>query len=556
MAFRQPTALPRRQSQAIDRSNSHASQRRPGPTTRPVDDTHEWVLFSPSQARTASCISTETTPRMTGVSRLSDFGSWNAGAKEEEALSDATHDADEADDLDSLDEGLQAFREPALERRLDQSGGSILPGHDGLGGFAASSQNVQEHLFDFEPYNRQRRQSYGHHRTTSSLQRQLDALDEGIDESTHLDKTRRDRIEKWRLDSSRIISEELEREARSQNRRATRPEAALGNIPQLSDLIEGHLQGDNDETTQVSPHLEDESLWQRITRRVVEDLIGIDDGTLAIIVGECLPDDGDDVLSTTPTPPSRAHLRRDDQSERSHEGWQNLLIKRLAKEIGMLARYLTNTQPSLNSEPLASTMDYAGIPIAGQPASSGTQHQGDSAQFLPTIRNRQIPFDHAANGHRSLLEDPIAEPSVTPIPEAEFWDQKPDLRAVFDYLSRRFMSRRYTSSVPTVSNVATTHTEDSLNRAAIIQKHHPLVSRARANTERRGRRSSFRLSSQLGARSVALSPSLKRAGTSCASWSTKRHKVGASENGSRNYWDIGGSIGSENAALGGVWGEV
>ncbi|MCJ1445589.1 MAG: hypothetical protein MMC23_006094 [Stictis urceolatum] len=556
MAFRQPTAAPQRQPLAVERESPSP---RPQLSTldRPIDDTREWVLFSPSQAQSESMLSAERTPRTTGISRLSDFGSWTvarSGQEEEVGLPDVVEDADE---LDSLDDGLHAFREPNSEHvpgRFDQSGGSILPGHDGLGGFPASSPPVQEQLYNFERYNVERRHPYGHHRTASSIQRRLDTLEGESEDTSLLDKALRDRIEKWRLDSSKIMMEEIQKERRVKGTQFNaEDECAHRNFPRP--------RTNNDKGTEAGKDAdapeENETLWQRITRRVIKDLIGIDDNILSVIMGESLADESD--LSKTPKQDSVFPAAMEPlEHSRAEETWEDRLIRRLAKELGMLAHYLTGSSSLAPEMSASATMDYAGIPIADDSTHSTTE-PNSSAQFFPTIKNRHIPNSTRRQNATYDLEDSISDQATTPahIAEIDYWERTPDLKTVFSYLSQRFRSRRYSNSHSSNANIATVHTEDSLNRAAIIRQHHPLVSRRHVlSNERRGRRGSLKLGSQLSGRSSAISPSLKRAGTSCASWSTKRHKLGASDGGSRNYWDIGGSLGSENAALGGVWGEA
>src|SRR6266536_5869591 len=284
MAFRAPTQLPQRQH--------HSSHALPTVQTQqisqyqsPLEDSQEWVLFSPSQAPSTTrthTTSTERTPRTVGLSRVSEFGSLETAARSEddEDLSEAIED----EELDSLDDGLHAFREPSVYRtstnKLDQSGGTVLPTHDGLGTFPASSPPVQEQLYQFEQYNPKRKYE-GHHTRRSSVQRRLDAVQDRDIYSVEDD--RRLRIEQWRMEQSRALLDEIEKETR-RRRSSLVGSMKLSPADTLSIVAEDHP---SQEPTPPPPTPDtDEYFLQRITRRVIRDLIGIDDTTLSAIFGE------------------------------------------------------------------------------------------------------------------------------------------------------------------------------------------------------------------------------------------------------------------------------
>ncbi|MCJ1434789.1 hypothetical protein MMC27_004159 [Xylographa pallens] len=497
------------------------------------------------------------------VSRLSDFGSLNtvarSGQYDEEVF-------DDDEELDSLDDGLHAFREPSMyntSRRADQSGGSILPAHDGLGTFAASSVPVQEQLWSFEQFNPYRK-STDYRRRRSSVQRRLDIVQD--EEGAQLDTTRMERIEKWRTEQSKVLLEEIEKESRkrrfsraakqsqeSQESQDTLASSAIGETPSV--LLEGK---DVIEDT--------ESFWQRITRRVVHDLMGIDDSLLAIIFGESLASDED--LSTTPTlkdaylSPTLATYSPPGASISSRT-WEDRLLDRVAREIGFLVQQLSEHSDAFNTYLCPVTMDYAGIPITNGAVeetkdtveSEEILESSQAPQFTPTLRQRQPSTSSASEYAAEWGIEEHQDPSPTPTLDTEYWERTPDLKTVFSYLQRRFSSQQRSVSTTVRPNIATANTPDSLRRAALIRQHHPLVSHSAKAHEKRLRRRSFILHHS----TPQQSPSLKRAGTSCASLSTKKSKRDASE-GSRNYWDIGGSIGSGSAiaTFGGMggWGEV
>ena len=541
MAFHQPTALASPLRQTFTRDEQEAA----------TPFTHQKINNSHDLA-----------------SRLSDFGSLNTIAQSE-PYEDDFYDEDE--ELDSLDDGLHAFREPSMyntPRRFDHSGGSILPAHDGLGTFAASSAVVQDQLWSFEQYNPHRRSLY-HRRRRSSVQRTLDTIED--EEGLRLDNTRIQRIEKWRLEQSKILLEEVEKESRRRrSSRASEQSLKLTHNPVSSTT---KVVEENEQTTSQSPIAtadnptvaETESFWQRITRRVIRDLMGIDDSVLAIIFGESLPTD--EVLSTTPTPKD-SFLQPLAESAppktvSSEHSWEDRLLSRLARELGILVHQLSAHQTPPQKHADLTDMDYAGIPVthkadlpfAEPPTLSETLDASSSPQFKPTLNDRQTTASSASEHAARWGIEEEDQPPSSPTADTEYWERTPDLKTVFGYLQQRFTSQQRSVSSHTKSNIATANTPDSLRRAAIIRQHHPLVSRATKSFERHSRRGGLLSHFNL----PQLSPSLKRPGTSCASLSTKKSRRDASE-GSRNYWDIGESVGSGSAiaAYGGVggWGEV
>lgn len=212
------------------------------------DESQEWVLFSPTideQLSTTSC--TSQTPRTANLSRASEIDSLETGLRsdryaidenDESLTCQGTENEDDGEDLDSLDDGLHAFQGP-LSPRLDHSGGTVLPTHDGLGTFPSSyaipgAEDMQDHLWQFERYNPHRRRPQ--QRRRSSLQRRMEML-ENEEETQAMDKheERRLRIEKWRLEQSRAVLEEIERETRRRQRRMSIISAQSGAVPRATD---------------------------------------------------------------------------------------------------------------------------------------------------------------------------------------------------------------------------------------------------------------------------------------------------------------------------------
>lgn len=210
MAFRLPQAPPRRQSytgpERLSLDLSLLSQ-------QPDDDAQQWVLFSPTQTPSTLHTGTDSTSRTAGLSRLSDFGSFSAGTQADNNEQDEPADED-ATELDSLDEGLQEFP----HAHVADSSRAVLPTHDGLGSFHNSNQFIQNQLWQYEQYNPGRPANVAHTRR-SSVQRHLDSVEE---QEMREERERWQRIEKWRIEQSRILLEEIERETRRLRRRNSR----------------------------------------------------------------------------------------------------------------------------------------------------------------------------------------------------------------------------------------------------------------------------------------------------------------------------------------------
>ena len=582
MAFRQPTFAPTsRPTTANEPANNEAAVA-PLLLHRDPQESQEWVLFPACSTTPTQTAVTECTPRTAGLSRLSDFGSLAARSRQGQGIiGDATDgSAVEDEELDSLDEGLHAFQEPSLFQRpgyLDHSG-SILPRHDGLGTFPAASPPVQEQLWHFEHYNPRKRSLSGHHqRRRSSVQRRLDALEDH--DAANIEGERRERIEKWRMEHSRILLAEIEKETR--RRRTSLTSRRAERIPSSASLEQAikesvHTQLDDQETERSrKPEQEkppdNESLWERITRRVIRDFIGIDDTMLSIILGESLPDERSSAVNPSSGADSQKSIRLDNaNTTASVSSWEGRLLDRIARELGVLVQHLSEHPGALSTPQSPPDPDYAGIPVT-VPTSSKTQPKPSSLNtrpevsptsfcFNPTLPDGALatPISTADSNHAALWgieEEPATDPQQE---ERDYWEQPPDLKTVLRFLHNRFTTqRRPSNTVKPPLNIATTSTPDSLRRAAVIRQYHPVVSRAVATWEHRHRHTR-RLSLLRG-----------RNGSSCASsiiGSARRPsgiRGGSLGSSSGNYWDLGGSAvgsGAASAIVGvgglGAWGEV
>lgn len=573
MAFQQPVhAVPRHTTIALEAgSKSLNASLLPRPAPTPTDS-QAWVLFPATKRQSSSPVgtaSTTNTLQTTALSRLSEFGSFNdvsPPAPDNIENDDALEDDE---DLDSLDEGLPAFHEHlhAQEPTYADHAGSILPTHDGLGSFPGSSALVQEHLWQFERANPHRK-SHGLNRRPSSVQSKLDTLE--CDDGVWMERQRMDRIERWRFEHSRILAEEVEKASRR------RPNHGM-ELPTAATLHTTTEAGTSDHGS-VPASFEAASLgstrqhtgdidscshsWYRVARILVRDMLGIDERVLSLIFGEALSDEDAyimDVISVTDQGEPNQSL-----AVRSSPTLSLKLLGRLSQDLASVLRKYSYTPAVVGSPVNRVTLDYAGIPIADarqrlNPSViqlNSSEAAFETPLFKPTLEER--PRSAASEfGHAALwgIEE---EPAVDKLPatqDREYWEQTPSIRTIFRLIHQHFTARRrpllttsnFNSSK--ASNVATTSTVDSLRRASVIRQHHPLVSRQHA---RRTHTMNQQRSSH--SRPNLSSPLFKRSEGSRASMSSRKSKRGSGS--SRNYWDIGGSIGSGSLGGNGVWGEV
>ncbi|GAB7360823.1 hypothetical protein MBLNU230_g0809t1 [Neophaeotheca triangularis] len=602
----QPIAVP---SQPVQRDPQTQTR------TRQPEESQEWILFSPAQQADSST-QTSQTPRT--ATHLSDFGSLETHIRSQQEDTEGgdtcqgTEVEDDATELDSLDDGLHAFHQPSWgsSPQLDQSGGSVLPAHDGLGGFPSTfaSAGLQEQLWQFERYNPHRRRSV---RRRSSVQIQLDAMAEDVEERGEVMDERTARIEKWRMDQSRAVLEELEKEARRRRRRMSRMSGASGSSMDITPVTTHQSavvaqstipEESEPETTATSVRQEPgESFWQRITRRVMQDLMGLDETTLSVIFGEQLVDDS----SPTPTQPSpiAQAAAANDSRVSFHDpsyAWENKVLERIARELGVFLPQVTfdegafSTYSRYQQEP-----EYAGLPLL-RPESPQRQRRHPSPT---TNRKRRLSDRERSEATTSsALFDPtlpqqspsevdtslwgIEEEPSKPVPEATpnsddqdpaYWQRDLDLRMIFDYLKRRFSRNPAPQEAspadgPLPASWATeaaSPTPPQLSRADLIRRQHPLVSRA---AEHAAAAHTRRRESLLRKHHLQTLLQRQRTGSSsCASQSdantNKRSRraersgsVSVSRVSSRNYWDLGGSFGSESVGVvssgAGGWGDI
>ena len=610
MAFQQPVARPAAPVRQLSEQPAPASPAR----KRLLEESQEWILFSPTtheqQSNPSATLRTATQPSTYG-SLETHVLSQPRLEGDPEAVSD--DNGDEAAELDSLDDGLHAFHHPfsTSSAPLDVSGGSVLPRHDGFGAFP-SSAGLQQQLWQFERHNPQRRKL---NRRRSSVQRQLDAIEDG---QADIEDERTARIEKWRLEQGHAVLEEIEKETRRQRRRISRMSDVSGSVRIAPHLLEAAIEASPFHSEQaaigepiaVKPEAQQpsESFWQRITRRVIQDLIGLDDNTLSVIFGESLVED------TSPTPrqtsPLAAAASRESRvsfQDKGH-GWETKLLDRIARELGVLVHCLSSQDGAFSSYlHLHEELDYAGL---GPPSRDKTTHrqpalrkrrrQQSSTQtatamptaplhdslFVPTLGATPLsPLEAPDSSLWGIEEEPLEEAEQQ---QREYWERDIDLRAVFNYLHDRLLNSNNSNKSGITPHPPTTNDNNPLlpaswatstsqpqtqsqsqqeslfhrqRRAEAIRRQHPLVSLAAQQSSRRRHHESLLLRRQLSHSQRQRVGSGTAGGSSCASQSTRRSRQSLSAASSRHFWDLGGSVGSVGSAavvgsaVGG-WGEL
>lgn len=634
MAFHQPTRHITQRVVRLDPTSSESEARVAAPPiTQSRDDSQTWVLFSPATdagTSTSYLSSVQDDDQPTpGRSRISDIGSLQTIAHSdnlysEPAGSDFVEDDEAVEDdaeLDSLDSHLPEFRQQGVFAQSTP----ILPGHDGLGSFRLDTQmlsaDMQEQMYQFERYNPRR------------VKRRRESLELGqlaLESEEVQEAGRRWRIEEWRLEQSRILLQEIQKETR---RRRESNVSALTNKLRRSSQASVDTEAEEATMSTVAEAAPDASVagtewhdqdasemdlgadegneagvWTRIARRVIRDLMGIDDRLLCVLFGEVLPEDLDldaaDDLSSTPKA-SAPGLAPAGPGE-ADPSWQLRTLDRFARELGHLVSQLSahphpgafSTYVRMQQQPLP----YAGLPVipeaaavpAAQPmladaervvaagesnnrATSFSNADGSTVpvlpQFQPTLQT--VPHTRPMDIPRMRsIDGPCEGPGTDPAAHApgtftqQEWEQDLDIKLVFRYLRNRFTSSRAaaasSSSVPTSSSQAHHHGQHhpsnnpeiaAVRAAARVRQHHPLVHQ---------RRKSFKVSGGPNIPSQVINGS-------CASQSTRRSgrrgslSVSSSRHSSRHYWDIGagggaGSVGTGSliASTGpmGSWGEV
>jgi hypothetical protein len=599
MAFHQPTRPVLQRPSRVETAG-RVSEDLTRHVYRDIEASQTWVLFSPptDAGTTASYLSSAQESQPTpGRSRLSDGGSINTAARSD-IISGHYHIgahsvleesiAEEDAELDSLDSHLPDFRSipspyshlPTHQQAVTHTI-PVLPAHDGLGSFRIDTQpispDIQEQLYAFERFNPRR---------VKRRRESMDLAQVVLEQEDAQESDRNRRIEAWRLEHSRFLLEEIKNETRRRRQSETSMHKLRTEKNTAEDIATMSTVSGAPQDTMAGPNawhdhdMDDaasgqEGLWSRVTRKVIRDLMGIDDRLLSILFGEAVPDEED--LSSTPkaSAMSANPAAAPYESESSNDStWQVQLLERVARELGLLVSHLSSHPGAFSTYVQMQHMPipYAGLPVIPETAADmneAAEKKADESvpsmpQFEPTIpRPAQpiaIPGAHSSASPLEPVQSILGDGNGSnPTFTQQEWEQDLDVRLVFRYLRSRFTSGRPSSASFTsgTSHLATSSTQDAAAKAARVRQHHPLVSHAHQRGVRAAERRTFKVT-------IPSSPAaLRHASGSCASQSTRRsarRSSISSRHSSRHYWDIGGSMGTGSmiASTGpmGTWGEV
>jgi hypothetical protein len=568
MAFHQPT---RQSVQRVVRPpvDEQELPRREAPIVqeRPQEESQTWVLFAPTEVTTTSYLTeTDHSLQTPGRSRVGDLGSLNSAAKSEaesrqSASASALDDEDDAE-LDSLDGHLPGFRSvPAVHhQQANEYHGSVpvFPAHDGLGSFHLDQPTLgtqaQDHIYQFERFNPRRQ----YQRKESFDLRQLDVEHDQVHE-----EEKRQRIETWRLEHSRVLLGEIQRETRrrrlSQASVQKHPSSNLAPMPQSPTV---DTESDNmtwhDEDAMETPD-GSEGFFSKVTRKFLRDVVGMDERSISVLLGEVVPDDNEDLSST---PRASQHLAWESQQFVNSEEWQLDMLEKMSRELGSLVSHISHHPGAFSTYSRVQQMPlpYAGLPIIPETNSSHSAtdnirptepEHASFPQFKPTIQTSPQHINIHGRSSEPSTEPMQTSRQNTPIGNSftqEEWEKDLDMKLVFRYLRSRFMPRNSNPPPSTPAHLATSSSQDTAAKLARVRQHHPLVSRMRPPAERR----TFKAT-------TPGSPVAIRHQSSCASQSTRRSARRSSVS-SRHYWDIGGSLGTGSVIASnnpmGSWGEV
>ena len=249
---------------------------------------------------------------------------------------------------------------------------------------------------------------------------------------------------------------------------------------------------------------------------------------------------------------------------------RQVLVHQLSEHPGAFSTYLkaseapsyagithqTSSAPSMTRRPSSSSIT-AASPTAPLFAPTLPQ-QNQSDPSLWGIEEEPQPEDMLAQQSRSADTATLQQ-------EREYWERELDIKMVFQFLKDKFSSRPSSpapaeSSMPYVGGYSSptrrpsAYSAASGQRAALIRQHHPLASKHEPNRKKdlSHRHHAHHTHPVVPQALVRSRLGVRTRSDSCASQSTKRSRKSGS---SRNFWDIGGSVGSGPAGLG-AWGEV
>jgi len=333
-----------------------------------------------------------------------------------------------------------------------------------------------------------------------------------------------------------------------------------------ADLVGETLQ----EEDQAADAAGSESLWRRLTRSFIRDVMGIDDTVLEVIFGEALP--------------AEAYEEEvDDKPDRTTE---QKFIDRIARELGVLVDYYTvhptserafaatprqgeekeNDDGIKTPQPAPRPSDPVDVNSPHERTRSDSFASLDSKnstvpqfQFSPTLAHQ----DDASHAALWGIEEEEIESRAQAQARKEYWEQELSMRLVFSYLKSRFSGRSRQPPASTPSSAS----------SAPLHQLHPLINKSHrppyhSSSRRMSSSSVSKTFTSTASGNAGLFPQGYglgiRGGSSCASQSSKpkdvRGKSSRASSLSRGYyWDVATSVGSgkTSSCVGtGVWAAI
>lgn len=493
MAFQAPTAAATRRRLSRDQPQAHTpvppSSHLPTtlapPSLKTSSADEEWIVFSPS-------VDGETTTYVTNsntLSRVSELGSVVSTSSPRHVRqdtypgafdSDLETETEESEEADTDTDSLQAFR----DMHAVDGGPPMLPTHDGLGTFPSSLRSLEDGL-----------RLVGEENASTNA-----------------------RIQKWRMEQSQAFIDEIERATRRRKlslASGVREEVDADAVSTRASMMTTDTSADmQKEEENAEKEGENESLWRRLTRSFIRDIIGLDDSVLEVLFGESLPPEAFEDLSVSSTDAIPRHDR---------------LLNRIARELSVLVTAYTPTSASRAEGAFPAIARPSGeetpagtrTPVPPRPLK---RHRSDSVHFVPTLE-----AEHAALWG---IEEEVAEAK-----RKDYWEQELDMRLVFSYLKSRFLPHAPPPPAPSVS----------------IRHQHPLINSRRPSIAGSSGPAALRRASP----SISIGLAGMRTGAGARSKSLDSLSLSTKSRGF--YWDMASSVGSgkTGSCVGtGVWAAI
>ena len=491
-------------------------------------NTQEWVIFGPE---VQGCRLVPQAPK--SPSRSSDLGSLLHLQRSSDGSGRPNNElTGPEDELDNL---LPSFCEASTQTNagfLDRGAESVLPHHDGFGTFypRQATDDTHSSCARLSP----RRVVESQHSECSRSELFSDASSDLGHESSPPDHARRNRIQKWRRDQSKLLSSDMWHIS---------DERPMEDGSHGDGCPNGHVRYDGSAsslgtTGRIKRSKYEHDLLNATSRSILRDFMGLGESIMAMILGDRPVKGGEGAC---------------DSSQSCH-GWEYCFLRKTAW------RFRVPTHELAPDEWLGTEAndEYAGIPLnrlnnhrsRSLDGKSSTIRSGPAwrPNFVPTLPGTMLkPLPSVHPGSAGPKADRSSQGYPLYAFEAiDYWERKLDLKTLFVFIASRFGRNQ---SPPTRVSRSPANKTPVHHRAAVIKQHHPLTLRTETS-----RRSWGNKKPVWNSRSLRES-SQWRMRTSCASSDINhRAQVRGTSTISRYYWDTG-SYGSQDLGVG-LWCEV